>query len=482
VGCATIAGALLRTHLAPTNLTMLYLLAVVVIALNWGRGPAVFGAALGAAAFDFFFVPPYLSFGLSDTQYLVAFLGLLVVGIVISTLAGLAKEQTQAAQRREAFTTALYALSRDLAAADGVPGIARAVGRRIENTFSQDVAVLLPMEGLLAPVYQTPGYRVDANELAAAASVYEHGKPIGREPGLSASSAQYGALTTGQAIQGVLVMRPARNGGALTTEQRDLAMAFANQAALAIERANLVQVARRVEVLRETARLQAALLDSISHDLRTPLASITGALSTLTDPDTVLEGAQFRELLGTAREQAEQMNRRVGSLLDMTRLEAGALRLRPAPVDVDELIGTVLSQFADALERRDVTVAVRPGLPSVPMDFALLVRAIANVLDNALKYSPAGSPIEIRAEITGGDLRLEVSDRGPGIPSSDVARVFDKFYRVRRSDETSGLGLGLAISAGIVQLHGGSIWAENRPGGGTTVILTVPVRRTPAPV
>jgi two-component system sensor histidine kinase KdpD len=482
IGLVTAGSALIQTRLDPTNLTMPYLLAVVIIALEWGRGPAILGAALGVVAFDFFFVPPHYSFAVSDTQYLLTFAGLLVVGVVISSLAGRAREQAQAARRREAYTAALFALSGDLAATSGVETIAAAVARHMAATFSREVAVLLAVEGRLQPIYQAPGFPLDQNELAVATWVYEHGEAAGYGTDtLPAASARYLPLKTAQAVLGVLGVRPTTIAEPLTPEQRQLSEAFANQAALAIERTQLADVAKRVEVMRETERLQAALLDSISHDLRTPLASITGALSSLADPGTVLDNAQRRELLETAREQATQMNQLVGNLLEMTRLEAGALKLRLAPTDIQELIGTVVGQFGDALHGREVTIETAPDLPVVPMDFALVTRALANILDNAVKYSPAGSPIEIRARMAGSELRLQIADRGSGIPPGEVERIFDKFYRIRRPGDAGGVGLGLSICAGIAELHGGRIWAEHREGGGTSVTFAVPTAPVAAP-
>ncbi len=481
IALVTGAGLVVQRRLDPTNLTMLYLLGVVIIALQWGRGPAVLGASLGVVAFDFFFVPPQFTLAVEDTQYLLTFAGLLVVGMVISSLAGRAREQAQASRQREAFTAALYALSGDLAAASSVEGIAQAVARHVAATFSREVAVLLPREGRLQAVYQAPGFPLDENEMAVATWVYEHGEPAGYGTDtLPAAKARYHPLKTAQAVRGVLAVRPATTGEALTPDQRHLGEAFANQTALAIERTQLADVAKRIEVMRETERLQAALLDSISHDLRTPLASITGSLSSLADPGARLNEMQRRELLETAREQAEHMNRLVGNLLEMTRLEAGAFKLRLAPTDVQEFIGVALGRLGEALKGRAVTVDVAPSLPEVPIDLVLVTQVMANILDNAIKYSPPGSPIEIHARAAGPELQVEIADRGPGIPPSEVTHVFDKFYRVRRPGDAGGVGLGLAISSGIIELHGGRIWAENRPGGGTVVTFALPTAPVPA--
>ncbi len=476
IALVTAGGFLVRNRFDPTNLTMLYLLAIVVIALQWGQGPAVLGVALGVVAFDFFFVPPYFSLEVSDPRFLLSFAGLLVVGLVIGSLTGRAREQAQAARQREAYTAALYALSKDLAEASGLEAIARGVARHVAATFSRDVAVLVPVEGRLQPIYQAPGFPLDENELAVATWVYQHGETAGYGTDtLPAASARYLPLKTAQAVRGVLAVRPAPTAERMTPEQRHLAEAFANQVALAIERAQLADVAKRVEVLRETERLHAALLDSIAHDLRTPLASITGAMSSLVDGAAPIDEPTRRELLENAKEEADRLNRFLGNLLDMNRLESGALKLRVEPGDVEDLVGAALTQLGDGAQRRNIRVSLGSPLPLVPMDFALVTQALVNIVDNALKYSPSDAPVDIRAQVAGADVQIRIEDRGAGIPSGDLKRIFDKFYRVQREDGTGGVGLGLAISKGIIEAHAGRIWAENRPQGGTTVVFTLPL-------
>ncbi len=252
--------------------------------------------------------------------------------------------------------------------------------------------------------------------------------------------------------------------------------AFASQAAVAIERAQLAEQARQAQVLQAAEQLQTALLNSISHDLRTPLVSITGALSSLQEQDAQLDEASRRGLIENAREEAERLNRLVGNLLDMTRVEAGALRLRLEPSDVQDVIGSALAQLDERLGDRRVNVRVPEEFPLVPMDFALMTRVLVNVIDNALKYSPPGSPIDVEAKLPAGQLEIEVSDRGLGIPAEDLNRVFDKFYRVQRPGRVAGSGLGLSICKGIVEAHGGFVAAENRPGGGTTITIAIPER------
>ncbi len=260
----------------------------------------------------------------------------------------------------------------------------------------------------------------------------------------------------------------------LTPEQRRTLDAFTNQVALAIEGALLVEQARQAELMEATEKLQAALLNSISHDLRTPLVTITGALSSL-EEGPLLDDEIRRNLIETAREEADRLNRLVGNLLNMTRLEAGAVHVHPEASDVQDLIGSVLEQFGARLENRPIKIELADKLPLIHLDFVLISQVLVNVIDNAVKYSPPSSSIEIRARVVDGEMEISVTDRGVGIPKEDLERVFDKFYRVQRPDNVSGTGLGLSISKGITEVHGGKIWAENRARGGTVIKMRLPL-------
>jgi two-component system sensor histidine kinase KdpD len=274
---------------------------------------------------------------------------------------------------------------------------------------------------------------------------------------------------------GVLGVWPAEAGRYLTPEQRRLLEAFASLAAVAIERVQLVEAAGQVQILEATEKLQSALLNSISHDLRTPLVSITGALSTLQERDVPLDEEARAILLDTAAEEAGRLNRLVGNLLDMTRLEAGAIRVKPEPRDVQDAIGAALRQMSERLDDRPVEVDIPAALPLVPMDFVLVVHVLVNLIDNAIKYSPPNSPIRICTQNLKVEVAIEVADEGIGIPEEDLERVFQKFYRVQRPDNVTGTGLGLSISRGLVEAHGGRIWAADRPGGGTIVTVALPL-------
>jgi two-component system sensor histidine kinase KdpD len=479
VAGATVLNSLLHPQLSATNLMILYLLAEVIAAAYLGRGPAILVSFLSVLAFDFFFVLPYLTFAVSDTQYILTFIGLLVVGIVISQLTARVRDQAEAAERREQNTSALYALSRDLAVADGLNPLLRAIETHIGQTFSREVVIFLPdpqAGGSLRPYPHGQGFIPDENELAVAMWAFQHGQLAGRGTDtLTAAEARYLPLKTAQGVVGVMGVRPRSPDRSLSPEQRRLLDAFASQAALAIERAQLAEQARQAQLNQVTEKLQSALLNSISHDLRTPLVAITGTLSSLSeDWDSISPQARFN-LLETAREEAGRLNRLVGNLLNMTRIESGALRVGFESSDVQDLIGTALEQVKDRLHEHRVSVEVQDELPLVPMDFVLMVQVLVNLLDNAVKYSPSGSSVEVVARTAGAFLEIEVRDRGAGIPPADLQRVFDKFYRVQQPAQVSGTGLGLSICKGIVEAHGGFIGAENRPGGGTIVTLGLPL-------
>jgi two-component system, OmpR family, sensor histidine kinase KdpD len=292
---------------------------------------------------------------------------------------------------------------------------------------------------------------------------------------LPEASMLYQPLKTMRGVVGILGVKPIDPDRHLTRDQHRTLDAFANQIALAIERARLAEQARQTEMLEITEKLQTALLNSISHDLRTPLVSITGALSSLADDQIVLDAAARRSLIETASEEADRLNRLVGNLLDMTRLESGAMRFKKEACDIQDLVGSALEDLGQRLGNRSISIDIPDELPIIHLDFVLIERVLVNVIDNAMKYSPAESPIQIKAHAAGAFMEIEVADRGTGIPPEDLTRIFDKFYRVQRPDNVSGTGLGLSISKGIVQAQGGFIAAENRKGGGTIISISIPL-------
>jgi two-component system sensor histidine kinase KdpD len=476
VAAVTGIGYLVRGTLESANLVMLYLMAIILSAALLGRGPALLATIASVLAFDFFLVQPYLTFAVTDSQYIITFVVLFIVSLVISTLTVQVREQAEAAIARENDTAALFELSSDLTAATDLKAVASVVLTHISQVFEREAVIFLPENSQLHPFDSTLGFEPDENELAVASWSFDHRQPAGHGTDtLQAASLRCLPLQTVRGIVGVLGVRPSHPNHLMPSEQRKVLSAFANQAALAIERASLAEQARHAELIQATEKLQTALLNSISHDLRTPLVSIIGALSRISDENLALDKKNHASLIDTARSEADRLNRLVGNLLNMTRLEAGAMHINPTPNDVQDVVGAALEQLADRLGSRSVKVEIPAGLPYIPLDFTLFVQVLVNLLDNAIKYSPPEEPIEIRVQPSGNALEIGVYDQGVGIPAEDLERVFDKFYRVQRPEQVTGTGLGLSICKGIVEAHGGRIWAENRKEGGTAIHIALPI-------
>jgi len=486
VAFATILGWAASGHIDPVNLVMLYLLGVVISGLTWGRGPAVLSSVLGVLAFDFFLVPPRLSFAVYDLQYLISFASLMAVALVVGTQTGRLKGQVEVSRRREAETAALYAFSRSVVAARDLEEIAQAIIKHGRELFHQSTAILLPVEGRLQVYAAAPDFEPDENEMAAAVWTFTHGQPAGRGEGtLSGVGAHFQPLKTANGVIGVLATRAegARREGFLpmgfeepaNTDRKRLFEAFAAQVAVAVERARLAEKAQEARLLAEADRLHTTLLNSISHDLRTPLATIIGALTTLSGQGGQMAEDDWRELVETAREGAERMNRLVGDLLDMTRLESGSLKLVLDWYDLEDIVGTALDQAAESLKGRPVNIDLPADLPLVRLDPVLVGQVLSNLLENAAKYSAAGQPIDIWIRRVDGEVSVSVADRGPGVPPELRERIFDKFYRVDRQGHPSGTGLGLSICKGIVEAHHGRIGMEPREGGGSVFTFILPI-------
>ena len=483
VGLCTGLAWLMFPYFGLSNLTMVYLLGVVAVAARSGRGPTVLASVLSVATFDFFFVPPFFSFAVSDTQYLVTFAVMLVVALVISGLTVRIRAQADAARDRERRTAALYAMSRELANTRGVDSLLAIAVRHIVEVFPAEVAALLP-DGtgrLAARAVPAATLRTDATEEAVAQWVYTHRELAGLGTStLPGATALYVPLNGSRGAVGVLGVKPPEPHAFDSPEQLHLLETFANQTALAIERAALADEAQAVQLRMESERLRSSLLSSVSHDLRTPLAVITGSASTLLESRGALEASVQQELLQTIREEAERLNRLVHNLLEMTRLESG-VEVRKEWHDLEEVIGAALSRLEGALRDRPVHTDVPKDLPLVPMDDVLVEQVFINLLENATKYTPAGTGIDIRAWAEDGRLLVEVADRGPGLGPGEESRIFEKFYRAAPPD-SRGAGLGLAICRAIVEAHRGRIWAQNRPDGGAAFRFFLPIDGTPPAV
>ncbi len=458
-----------------SNLIMVYLLGVAFVASRHGRGPSAAAALLSVAAFDFFFVPPYLTFAVADGQYLVTFGVMLLVSVLISTLAARVRAQADAARQREQRTQVLYAMSRGLAAARSVEEVARVASRHVADVFAGDVAVLVP--GVGGGLVPASGAAADAADAAVAQWAFDHGRAAGLGTDtLPGASAVWVPLRGTQAVLGVVGVRPDPDLLPLRPDQVDLLEALMRQAASGLERARLAEEAQQARIAVETERLRSTLLSSVSHDLRTPLATITGAASSLLE-DGSIGGEGKRELMEAIYEEAVRLNRLVTNLLDMTRLESGSLELNRDWHSLEELIGSALARLEPILKGRTVRVAIPADLPLVPVDGVLVEQALVNLLENAVKYADADCPIEVTARAGEGVLTVEVADEGPGLPAGAEERVFEKFYRAASAQR--GFGLGLPICRAIVTAHGGLIRAERRHPRGTRFCFTLPLGEAP---
>lgn len=484
----TLATALcwpMHHHFELSNLVMVYLLAVVAVATRLGRGPAMFASVLSVAAFDFFFVPPEWTFAVSDTQYLVTFAVMLLVAFVISTLTNRVREQAELARRRERRTAALLSLSRELAATRELDKLLDACVRQISELFESQVAILMPTTDRRVSVRARRGstYDVDEKELGVALWVFDHDQPAGLGTGtLPGARALYLPLIGSRGTVGVLGVCPSGPNTMRDPDQLRLLEAFASQSALAIERAKLAEETRAAWERVEAEFMRNTLLSSVSHDLRTPLAAIAGAASSLVDAGDSLPLDARREMAESIFEESDRMERLVNNLLDMTRLESGGLQIRKEWQPIAEVVGSALHHLNKRLVGRDVRVDISADLPLVPLDAIAIEQVLTNLLDNAVQYTFPGSPIEIRAEPGDRQVAIEVLDRGPGLPSGEEQQVFQKFFRAQPAgiDGTRrGIGLGLAISKGIVEAHGGTILARNRSDGGACFRFTLPIEGTP---
>ncbi|HEY7727301.1 MAG TPA: sensor histidine kinase KdpD, partial [Candidatus Eisenbacteria bacterium] len=481
VACTLIA-TLMRSAFGEANLIMVYLLGVMAVAIRLGRGPASAASILSVAAFDFFFVPPSLTLGVSDTQYLVTFAVMLAAALTISTLAVRLREQAEAARHRERRTHVLYRLSRTLAATEGEERLLDAAVRSTAELFESRVAILLPdSDGtLVVRAGDRELFGGMEHDRGVAQWVFDRRQPAGAGTDtLPAARGLYLPLEGAEGAVGVLGLRPAGSQRVIRPDQFRLLETFASQIALALERALLARQAERSRVQIESERLQNALLSSVSHDFRTPLAVITGAASSLLDPGARLGEEARRTLIETVGEEAQRLNRLVANLLEMTRLESGALSPNLDWHSLEEVIGASLEALEDRLRDRTLIVDVPRDLPLVRVDDVLLEQVLLNLVENALKYTPRDKPIEIRARAGADEVRVEVADRGPGLPPGEEKQIFEKFYRVAGSGSPRGVGLGLTICRGIIEAHHGGIGVENREGGGACFFFTLPLEAPP---
>ena len=469
-GAVIAATAPLLHVLEKTNIVMLLLLAVVFSALRFGRGPAVLAAFVSVGAFDFFDVAPRFTFAVSDVQYFVTFAVMLVVALVIGQLTAGLTRQARVATQREDRVRALYELSRDLAAAL-MPEQIVEIGTRVLQAQFEARAVFLLLDGDDQLAVE-PGPGVDAG---LAGWVLAHAEVAGQGTGTQPGSAMlYVPLKAPVRVRGVIALALRDPRRLAVPEQRRLLDTFASLLAIALERIHYVDVAQRTTVQVETERLRNTLLGAISHDLRTPLAALAGMADALqlTAPPLAPAHAEIAQAL---REGALRMNALVSNLLDMARLESGSVALNLHWQPLEEVVGSALRSLgALAPGRHPVKVALPADLPLLRFDAVLIERVLANLLENAAKYTPAGCAIRVGATALPRWVEVWVADEGPGLPPGREALIFEKFERGRKESATPGVGLGLAICRAIVTAHGGTIRGETLPGGGARFAFTLP--------
>lgn len=468
-GYVTIAaglGQLLSRALDVRNIALVFLMAVLVSATTSGLGPALFASVLGALAFNFLFLEPLYTFVIRDPESVVALLFFLGAAAITSNLTARVRRQAAAARARARTTESLYLFSKRLTVAGTLDDVLWVSVNQMATMLRVNTVILLP-EGETVSVRAgfPPDDTLDGSDIAAAQWAWEHNRPAGRGADtLPGARRLYLPLRTGRATVGVVGLDDDRTGPLLTPEQRRLFDALADQAALAIERIQLVDDLETAKLAAEADKLRSALLTSLSHDLRTPLAGVMGAVDTLREYFDALSREDREALLATVQDEAERLNRFIANLLDMTRLESGAAVPSIAPVDLDEVLGSALRRAGKLLARHHVELDIAGDLPMLRLDPVLIEQALFNLLDNAAKYAPEGSVVRMTARRERDMVLLRILDEGPGIPEADLERVFDMFYRVRKTDQVrAGTGLGLAIARGFVEALGGTVAAANRP-------------------
>ena len=481
VSICTGIAALMRPYATVVDAAMVYLLGIVVVASRAGKGPSLLATFLSVAVYDFFFIPPFYTFSVHDVRYFLTFIVMFVVAFVISRLTLRIRGQVKASRQRERRTAALYNLSRELVREREISQLSAVTIRHISELFSSKVVILVPDEkgSLTVTVTGPETFAPEQNELSVAHWCFDHRQRAGLGTDtLPGASALYLPLFTSSKTVGVLGILPGPPLTMFDQEQIHILESFANQIAMAIERTLLSEEAQHALLRAETEALRSTLLSSVSHDLRTPLAAITGSSTALLQEDITLDKQSRRELVQTIFEEAEHLNQIIRNVLDMTRLEAKAISVQKEWQSLEEIVGVVLNRLADKLNSRQVTTRIPAEIPLVPFDPLLIEQVLMNLLDNAIKYTPEGTPLELSAVVKGSDVVMELADRGPGIPPGDEERIFEKF--VRRAAVGGGIGLGLTICKAIVNAHGGQIWAESRPGGGSVFRFTLPIGGKPS--
>ncbi len=480
---ASIGAALLFSPLLGfldlANIAMLFLLVVLLVAFKLGRGPSVLATCVSVGCFDYFYVAPRFTFAVADLQYLITFAVMLTVGLITGQLTAGLRFQARVAAQRERRARSLYEFARELSGALQVEQVFDTTREVVGRSFKSETTLLLPdAEGRLqAP----PAQAGIAPDLGVAQWAFEHGEAAGMGTDtLPASACFYLPMMAPMRCRGVLAIAPRERRWLLIPEQRQQLDTFAALAAIALERVHYIEVAQQALINMESERLRNSLLAALSHDLRTPLTLLVGLSESLLRARPALSAAQH-DTAAILHAESLRMTALVANLLDMARIQSGQVKLDLQWQAIEEVVGTALDICAPVLAGHLLATAIPPALRLLRFDAVLLERVLCNLLENAAKYTPAGSRIEVAAKVHGALLRLTVADDGPGIPAGREEAIFDKFARGERESAKPGVGLGLAICRAIVEAHGGTIEAGRSDMGGAQFTIWLPLGQPPAP-
>lgn len=476
VGACTAAAGVLFAYLTFTSLVMLYLFTVVVLSSSLSRGPAMFSACASVTVFAFFFVPEYWSFKIANPEYAITLVVMLVVSTLISELTARIRYQARVARRQERQTAALFDMNQHLTTTDSLQDLLNSAVEHVAKIFDGKVTIILPaVDGKLRVSAGAGLPDDDVREEMVARWVYRYGHTAGAGTGtLPAVRGTYVPLMSGPQSLGVLRLELPLPEHPLESEALPLLEALANQVGLALERDNLCRRATAAQLEIEAERMRNTLLSSVSHDLKTPLTVIAGSASSLLEGEKALDAATKQELAHTIYDEAQRLDRLVHNLLEMTRLQSGQIRLNKEWHVLEEVIGNALHQLEPQLQGHPVKINLPADYPLVNLDALLIERVLINLLDNAIKYTPPGTSIEISGRLQDREIVLEVADAGPGLPSGNEERIFEKFFQ-SAPGSSRGVGLGLSICRNIIEVHGGRIRVANRPEGGAVFSFTLPL-------
>lgn len=487
VAAALAISKLLQPSLGLENVDLIFLTAIVGVAVRYGLWPSLVAAVAASLSYNFFFLPPVYTLTITDPTNVAAFVLFTILAVVVSNLAALGWSQMVTAQERVRTVESLYAFSRKLAGAGTLDDVLWATAYQIASMLKVRVVLLLPENATIAvKAGYPPEDTLDEADLAAAKWAWEKDRAAGRDSdALPGAKWLFIPMRTGRGQIGILGICRDAAGALLRAEQRRLLDALSDQGALAIERVHLVEDIERVNRTAETDKLRSALLTSISHDLKTPLAAVLGSAGALRDLPNAFNDDAKAELLSTIIDESERLHRFIANLLDMTKLESGAVVPNAALHDVGEIVGSALRRASKILSKHRVEVEIGPALPMVKVDGVLFEQVLFNLLDNAAKYAPAETTIRVQGWQEQDQVKLQVLDEGAGIAATDLQRIFEKFYRAQKGDHVrAGTGLGLAIARGFTEALGGSITAANRSdrkGAAFTISLPIPPMQEGSP-